>query len=116
MNSQYTLINSESNKIDIQPKLFSPDGDGYKDLLSISINETQSNQSALIQIYNSKGILVKDIAYNSNLGFSNTFLWDGFDNGGIKSPIGNYIVYLEIYDRKGITKKHKEVVSIGGRI
>ncbi|QNL22104.1 lamin tail domain-containing protein [Hyphobacterium sp. CCMP332] len=117
------LLNSKSIErlvtddfVHIEPLLFSPDGDGYKDLLHIRFNTDISDAIVNINIYDTKGNLVKNLANNSTLAYSNDFIWDGINDYGEKSKIGNYIILFDLFDLEGNRNKIKKVFSLGGQI
>lgn len=117
------LVNSKSIErvvtdefIHIEPLLFSPDGDGYKDLLHIRFDTEISDAIVNINIYDTRGNLVKNLANNSTLAYSNDFIWDGINDYGEKSKMGNYIILFDLFDLEGNRNKIKKVFGLGGKI
>ena len=112
-NSQYQEEIDIVSKIEVFPEVFSPDNDGYDDLLNIAYEFDQPGYTATIAIYNSSGILIKFLAQNELLGTSGHFYWDGFDNKDNPCPIGIYVLYAELFSLSGkqIVEKHAFVLS-----
>ena len=114
-NSQYT--NGEiNNEITISPEVFSPDNDGYNDVLSISYMFDTPAMVGNLTIYDSRGSLVRSLVQNEVLATSGTFFWDGITNDKLKARIGIYIVYFEAFDTQGNVKKDKQICVIGGKL
>ena len=119
-NSQYT--NSEGGtEVTVSPEIFSPDNDGYNDVLSISYAFNTPGMIANAQIYDSRGRLEKTLVRNELLSTSGTFFWDGITDdpegaGKLKARIGIYILYFEVFDTKGTVKKYKKSLVVGGKL
>lgn len=54
-NSQYSIPET-GNEITLSPQVFSPDGDGFNDVLSISYLFDQAGYTANIKIFDSQGV------------------------------------------------------------
>ena len=115
-NSQYNENSSATDFLVIEPPIFSPDNDGYQDLLNITLNMTTPENVASLDIYDAKGQLVTKLAQNKLLGISNTFTWDGITERGDKARIGIYILYADVFDRDGNKKKAKKTFVLGDKL
>ncbi len=114
-NSQYT--NHEGGtEITLSPEVFSPDNDGYNDVLSISYAFDMPGMIANVQIYDSRGRLEKTLVRNELLSTSGTFFWDGITDEKLKARMGIYILYFEVFDTKGVVKKYKKSLVVGGKL
>lgn len=104
------LIDSE---IKVSPETFSPDNDGYQDILNISYKLEKPNYTAMLTIYNSNGHYIKSIANNVSLGMEGNLTWNGYDENNHLCPIGIYILYAEMFNIDGdkIMKKLPFVLS-----
>ncbi len=114
-NSQYTEGESGS-EITISSEVFSPDNDGYNDVLSISYSFDEPGMVGSVNIYDSRGRLEKTLVRNELLGSSGTFFWDGITDEKLKARIGIYIVFFEAFDTKGNVKKYKKPCVVGGKL
>ena len=114
-NSQYTN-NEGGTEITVSPEVFSPDNDGYNDVLSISYAFDTPGMIANAQIYDSRGRLEKTLVRNELLSISGTFFWDGFTAEKLKARIGIYVIYFEAFDTKGTVKKYKKSCVVGGKL
>ncbi|MEK6614670.1 MAG: lamin tail domain-containing protein, partial [Bacteroidota bacterium] len=114
-NSQYT--NGEGGmEITISPEVFSPDNDGYNDVLSISYAFDTPGMIGNVQIYDSRGRLEKTLVRNELLATSGTFFWDGITDEKLKVRIGIYVIYFEAFDTKGKVKKYKRACVVAGKM
>jgi len=108
------IINDEP--LQLSPDVFSPDNDGYDDLLKISYLFGEPGFVANVTIFNDQGHLVRVLANNELLGTEGYFTWDGIDQSGDKAVIGIYIVYFEVFNQYGKVKKYKKTTVLGGRL
>jgi hypothetical protein len=114
-NSQYSNFLYLEDPITISPDIFSPDNDGYNDNLSINYQFSTSGYVANVQIFDSKGKLMKTLVRNELLGTKGSFIWNGIDESNQKALIGIYIVYIEVFDMNGNTKSYKKTAVLGGK-
>lgn len=116
-NSQFSDKGISDNQgITIEPEIFSPDNDGYDDLLFISYKYDNPGYTANVKIYDSRGRLVKHLINNELLGTEGTFKWDGLNAGNDKARIGIYIIYIEIFNIDGKVEKLKKTCVLGGKL
>ena len=111
-NSQYKLLQSINAKIEIAPKVFSPDNDGRDDIASIQYKTTEPGYVANITIYDANGRPVRNLVRNGTLGLSGYWNWDGLDDKSLKLPVGTYIIYTEIFNLQGKKESFKNVVVL----
>lgn len=114
-NSQVQENGEVGSGLTIEPKAFSPDGDGYKDFTTFNFPASRNGQVATITIYDSQGREIKKLARNHLLAAGNFFQWDGLTNEGRKAPVGYYLVLVEIFDLQGRQQTFKETVAIGAK-
>ncbi|MBP7464195.1 MAG: lamin tail domain-containing protein, partial [Bacteroidales bacterium] len=107
-NSQYRPSGVEvEDAITLDPKVFSPDNDGYNDRLNILYQFENPGTVATIAIYDSKGRFITYLAKNESLSAQGVLFWDGLDTRNQICPIGIYIIYAEMYDATGKTWNEK---------
>jgi len=110
-NSQ-EFISQSVGEISIDPKSFSPNNDGYKDVCSINWDFSKTNLMATIKIFDSKGRLVKNSLNNKMIGNSGSTSWDGTSEEGLQLNTGIYIVWMEIFSESGNVEQFKEIVVL----
>ncbi|MCJ7507662.1 MAG: lamin tail domain-containing protein [candidate division Zixibacteria bacterium] len=82
---------SDAIKLELEPKVFSPDGDGFEDELKIKYTLPLMSNLTL-KVYDTKGRLVK-ILLEDEPRISGEIIWDGRDNNNRFLKIGMYILY-----------------------
>jgi hypothetical protein len=115
-NSQFMRPPDSDDEIVINPEIFSPDNDGYNDLLGITCNLTEPGSSITIRIFDSNGRLVRMLAKNEPAGTTNHYTWDGITEDREKAPIGIYIIYVEVFNLSGKSKQFKKAAVLGGML
>ncbi|MCF8297480.1 MAG: lamin tail domain-containing protein [Saprospiraceae bacterium] len=115
-NSQLSLSNITGDEIKTEPEIFSPDNDGYNDVLNINYKFDKAGYVANITIYDSKGRLIKYLIKNELLATEGTFSWDGITEENEKANIGIYIIYVEVFDLEGKVKHFKKTAVLGGKL
>ena len=69
-----------------------------------------------LEIYDSRGRVVKTIFQNQLMGIKGSTIWDGVTNSNEKANIGICKVLLTIFDLNGKTKIYKKVLVVAGKI
>lgn len=101
------------NKIvKVSPKIFSPDNDGMNDFATIGLQLQEAGYIANTYIYDASGRRVRYLVKNATLGTSNQFIWDGLDDYSKRVAKGAYVVYTEIFNLQGYSKKFKNMVVV----
>lgn len=116
-NSQFTPLNPISNQIISIPKTtFSPDEDGFDDVLNINYVVDQNGYLANIRVFDAQGRLVKKIAENELLASEGSFKWDGSTLETSKARIGIYVVWIELIRPDGQVEELKETCVVAGNL
>lgn len=105
-NSQQGVM--QEDDIWLSSKTFSPDYDGFEDLLEINYRFQQSGNMVNVYIYNEQGNLVKNLYRNHLLGTGGTLFWDGISDADQRLPVGIYVVYMEVYNATDGIKKYRK--------
>lgn len=114
-NSQYLRANGGSG-VTIPEPLFSPDNDGYNDVLNITYKLDEPGKAANVYIYDSKGRQVRYLVRNEQLPQDGVFTWNGVNDDNEKAPIGIYIVYVELFNLSGNVNTYKLVCTLAGKL
>ena len=115
-NSQL-IENSSTNteKVWLTNKTFSPDYDGFEDFLLINYELDQTGFAANIDIYDANGRWIKRIAKNDILGLNGFYKWDGTTDNGTKARMGIYIVFVELVHPNGTMQRIKKIAVLAIR-
>ena len=95
--------------ISVEPKVFSPDMDGYRDFLFIHYHLPAAGFIGSISIYDIYGRMVRKLANNILWSTNGNFRWDGLDDEQNLLPVGHYVIYIELFLPDGSVKKKKFV-------
>lgn len=115
-NSQTMNISAISDQFKITPEVFSPDQDGWDDVLTIQYNLSQPGFVATLKIFDANGRYVQTIANNELLGTDGYFIWDGINADGSKARIGIHFIWVELIDPSGKREEFKIPCVVGGKI
>ena len=115
-NSQFNPAILTQETIEVSPKLFSPDNDGFEDILTLSYSLEESGFVGNVTIYDAKGRLIKTLIQNQLLAKTGAFTWDGTNNNFTKARVGAYIILFEFYDLEGNVRTVKKSCAVGHRL
>ncbi|HMU20198.1 MAG TPA: lamin tail domain-containing protein [Bacteroidia bacterium] len=100
----------------ITPEVFSPDNDGYNDVITFSISMNEPGYILNAKIYNEAGMLVRNLVKSKLLAPEDSFSWDGITDKNDKASVGIYIVYAEAFNPEGKTKKYKKAFVVATKL
>ncbi len=107
---------SSDDVISLAYKVFSPNADSYRDNLIINYNLDKAGYIANITVHDDKGRQEIPIAENALIGTQGFYRWDGTNEDGILSPVGMYIINIELYHSDGDIIKEKKVCVLGQQL
>ncbi len=115
-NSQFSDFSEIEDPVTVEPEIFSPDNDGYNDIVNIQYKFSTPGYTANITIYDSEGRLVRYLVRNTLLGTEGIFSWDGTTEDNQKANIGIYVIYFEAFNLNGNVERYKKTTVLGGRL
>lgn len=115
-NSQSLTFEESDAVIDIPEEVFSPDNDGYHDLLAI--NYTFENLGAIVSflILDKDGTTIRTLAQNETFANEGQIFWDGFSDDGKMVLPGRYLVFVKTFYLEGKSSVYRKscVVAVKG--
>lgn len=118
-NSQFRDIlydTSESNRVWLEPEVFTPDNDGIDDVAFIRYKTEAVGFTANVIIFNSIGVKIKQIATNVLLATDGILTWDGKTDREQNVNPGIYVLYFEMINAgKGVKKIEKLPLVVSAR-
>lgn len=115
-NSQINNVSAEGT-LTLSSNSFSPDNDGFEDVLLITYELTDPQMLGKLVIYDDVGRKTKELFSNHLLGNKGTVKWDGVREDGNKASIGPYIILFEAFNAdSGETIKIRKVVTLAGQL
>ncbi|MFN0030755.1 MAG: lamin tail domain-containing protein [Flavobacteriales bacterium] len=115
-NSQSNNNFATEQSFEVVNEIFSPDNDGYQDVVTFAYNLDEPGYTGNITIYDSEGRSVRKLMQNDLLGMSGSISWDGFNDERQKASIGIYVVYFEVFNLKGGVSKFKKTCVVAHRL
>lgn len=114
-NSQFQA-GEGTDEMSLEPEIFSPDNDGYNDVLNIHYDFGEPGFVGSIFIYDNEGRIFRKLIQNELLASKGTISWDGIGDHYEKARIGIYIVYVEVYNLSGAVRHYKKPCVVAGFI
>ncbi|MEQ1554613.1 MAG: lamin tail domain-containing protein [Ferruginibacter sp.] len=114
-NSQNRIDAGVQGDITVTPAIVSPDNDGQDDFATIQYSFAEPGYTANITIFDAAGRAVKFLERNTLCGTKGYYRWDGLGEKQQKLPIGIYIIYTEVFNLNGKTKKFKNTIVLARR-
>lgn len=114
-NSQLMADAGLQGHVAVTPAVFSPDNDGFNDFAIIDCQLPEPGYVANIRVFDANGHNVRRLVQNATLSATGRFRWDGLDDNGHKLPVGIYVVFTELFNLQGKTKKFKQAVTLARR-
>jgi len=112
-NSQTSTANTTQAALSVEPRVFTPDQDGFNDYAQIRYRWPQAGNVANVMVFNSQGQKVKHLAQNTTLAEEGFLRWDGTDDADQQLAMGYYIIYFEVFRTDGQVSVLKERVVLG---
>ncbi|MFC4262809.1 lamin tail domain-containing protein [Ferruginibacter yonginensis] len=114
-NSQYKIDAEVKGDITITPAIVSPDNDGFDDFATIQYSFPEPGYVANITIFDAAGRPVRYLQRNALNGLKGSYRWDGLGEKNQVLPVGIYIIYTEVFNLQGKTKKFKNTIVVARR-
>lgn len=99
-NSQFYPAIS-SGTVSFTADVFSPDSDGFEDILQINYELETAGLVGTMTIYDDRGRKIRELAKSELLGLTGTIVWDGVNDEGTKASIGTYVLIFEAFQVDG---------------
>lgn len=117
-NSQYNAgVPADDGAITLTSQIFSPDNDGYQDVVTINYLFSVPGLVANVTIYDSRGRLVRTLVRSELLGTEEgAFSWDGTMDDRSKARVGTYVIYFEAFGTDGTVKQYKRVCVLAEKL
>lgn len=115
-NSQFFPTTMPDDAVTLDPEIFSPDNDGFDDLLNILYEFDKPGYVGNITIFDTHGRVVRQLMNNELLATKGVVTWDGINERNERVRIGSYIVFVEIFDTEGNTNSFKKVCVVASKL
>ena len=115
-NSQFKNQQTIAAAIEVTPKVFSPDNDGFDDIAAIQYKMNEPGYIANVTLFDAAGRPVRNLVRNGTLSTQGYWNWDGLDNKGLKLAVGTYIIVTEIFNLQGKKDTFKNTVVLARKL
>lgn len=110
-NSQHQSIQKKNSVFELEKEVFTPDQDGFEDVLTIHFAFEKNGYVSRVFIYDLKGRRKKILLNNELLPLQGIMTWDGLDDAGILCSTGMYLLYFEAFHPEGETIQIKKACA-----
>ncbi|MFM7596628.1 MAG: lamin tail domain-containing protein [Flavobacteriales bacterium] len=115
-NSQYLPV-TVNGSFALEGALFSPDMDGYLDVMQASYQLAQPNCLGTVSIYDERGRLIRTLFKNQLMATEGSFSWNGVKDDQTKASIGIYVVVFEAFSLDGgLMYSGRKAVTLAGNL
>ena len=115
-NSQITANTDLPEEIVPDPIVFSPNGDGYNDQLTIRYSLSKAGYQANVRIFDIAGRIIKYLVRNESIAQQGSWVWKGDSDSGQRLSLGVYIILVELFDPQGHNKTFRKTCTLSDRI
>lgn len=115
-NSQYSNTTDPAGELVIDRAIFSPDNDGFEDVLTMAYRFDQAGFTGNITIYDQAGREAKKLMQSELLGTTGSISWDGILDTNEKARMGPYIVVFEVFDLAGNVETYRKTVVLAHKL
>jgi len=115
-NSQFMIGEGQEGSVSLEPEVFSPDNDGYNDVLNIYCKSDGPGKMINIVIFDAKGRQIKYLVRNQLMSNESVYTWDGITEGNQKANVGIYIVYVEMLGLDGKVEGFKKTTVLATKL
>ena len=106
-----------SGTLSFTSETFSPDNDGFEDVMQINYELEINGLVGHLKIYDDRGRLIRDLVKSELLSAKGTIVWDGVDDSNNKASIGTYVVIFEAFQvNGGLEYVAKKAIVLAGKI
>jgi hypothetical protein len=92
------MENDSDLLLDVSPEVFSPDNDGYNDLLEITLTTGGNDWVIGLVITDLQGNKIRVLANNHLVGPTVSYTWDGEGENGAMQAMGFYVIHARGYN------------------
>lgn len=111
-NSQEQKEPETEGALTLSSEIFSPDNDGYEDILTIAYQLPDAGYMVRLGIWDERGMKIAGLLHNQAGGQAGRCYWDGRRTDNQIAAIGLYLVMLEWFNATGDRGRQKRLVAV----
>ena len=116
LNSQFSEDPTPSGELTIAPAIFSPDNDGYQDVLTVAYKLDEPGFTGTMSVFDVAGREMVKLMDSELLGTSGSVSWNGIMQSGDLARMGAYVIVFEAFDLKGNVERFRETVALAHKL
>lgn len=116
LNSQAITNSSSSDNFWLEKTTFSPDDDGFEDLLLLNYQLDAPDYVATIRLFDANGRLINTLINNQLLGNNGVIKWQGTTDEQVKARLGIYIVHIQLFKANGTVEEIQKTCVLAGKL
>lgn len=116
LNSQAVSITSSADNFWLEKTTFSPDDDGFEDLLLLNYQLDAPDYLATIRIFDANGRQINTLINNQLLGRQGTIKWQGTTAEQVKAKVGIYILHIQLFSPSGSAEEIQKTCVLARRL
>lgn len=116
VNSQFAPAPAATGTMTIDPAIFSPDNDGFQDVLTIAFQFDRPGSVGTMRVFDIVGRELRRLMDNQLLGTTGAVSWDGVLDSGSKGRMGAYVIVFEVFDLSGNVQTFKRTVTLAHQL
>jgi len=115
-NSNAAIFGESNNVFGLDKKVFSPDGDGFEDLIFLNYAFDKPGYLINISIFDANGRFILNLEESLTPSLEGFVKWDGINSENTKSPIGLYIMHVTGFHPDGDKVENKLVFALAEQL
>ena len=115
-NSSAEVVSQKTSIVTVEPKIFSPNGDGLNDRLLIKLYPGEPGWIINIRIFNVNGLEIRRLANNLSVGSLDVIEWDGTKENHQKAGLGIYIILVDLFSLQHGSNQYKTACVLTDRL
>ncbi len=116
LNSQFSTQPAPGTEfITLVNTTFSPDGDGYEDVLTFTYALDKPGYAMSVRIFDAAGREVRNLIKNQLLAREGIVKWDGSADDGSRARVGIYVLWAELIHPDGTVERLKKPCVVAGK-
>ncbi|HEY0060024.1 MAG TPA: hypothetical protein VGB56_12890, partial [Flavisolibacter sp.] len=107
---------ADGGKLEVSPRVFSPDNDGHDDVASIHYGPAETGYVANVFILDAGGRTVRHLVKSALLALEGSWTWDGLGEKREQLVAGPYIIFTQLFNLEGKKKEYKNLVVLARKL
>jgi len=98
----------------LESEVFSPDGDGFEDLLIVHLSPSVAGRILNAQVLDFSGRLLRRVSEYILAGNNTLIVWNGTNEAGLVLRPGPYLLHIELIHNNGRSVHYKQPIVLAG--